>query len=205
MFGKRKGIVICVGGNGHRLPFCFASTTNLIPNLALNSVDGFQCFPLYTYALDGKLRRDNITDWALGQFQAKYGPDVTKRDIFHYVYGLLHSPEYRERYKENLKRELPRIPLVGMAEPMPQEPTRPKVATLRQLRKVRRRGTRARLRPGRVETSSGPEGFPPGRPGTSSAGIYCQGAIPLPRLTSRSGAAAGRPARRLRARRRSTR
>ena len=58
------------------------------------------------------LRRDNITDWALGQFQAKYGPDVSKRDIFHYVYGLLHSPHYRERYKENLKRELPRIPLV---------------------------------------------------------------------------------------------
>ena len=37
---------------------------------------------------------------------------MTKRDIFHYVYGLLHSPQYRERYKENLKRELPRIPLV---------------------------------------------------------------------------------------------
>ena len=66
--------------------------------------------PAYTYALDG-IRRDNITDWALSQFQAKYGPDVTKRDIFHYVYGLLHSPQYRERYKENLKRELPRIPL----------------------------------------------------------------------------------------------
>ena len=37
---------------------------------------------------------------------------MTKRDIFHYVYGLLHSPQYRERYKENLKRELPRVPLV---------------------------------------------------------------------------------------------
>jgi len=66
----------------------------------------------YAGAVSGKLRRDNITDWALGQFQARYGPDVTKRDIFHYVYGLLHSPQYRERYKENLKRELPRIPLV---------------------------------------------------------------------------------------------
>ncbi len=73
---------------------------------------GSQCFPLYTYALDGKLRRDNITDWALAQFQEQYGPGVTKRDIFHYVYALLHHPEYRERYKENLKRELPRIPLV---------------------------------------------------------------------------------------------
>ena len=44
------------------------------------------------------------------QFQAQYGPEVTKRDIFHYVYALLHSPQYRERYAENLKRELPRIP-----------------------------------------------------------------------------------------------
>jgi len=42
--------------------------------------------------------------------------DLTKQDIFHYVYGLLHSPEYRERYKENLKRELPRIPLAGGEE-----------------------------------------------------------------------------------------
>ena len=75
-----------------------------------------KCFPLYTYALDGRIRRDNITDWALGQFQAKYGPDVTKPDIFHYVYALLHHPDYRERYKENLKRELPRIPLVDSGD-----------------------------------------------------------------------------------------
>ncbi len=49
----------------------------------------------------------------MGQFRDAYGPGVTKPDIFHYVYALLHHPEYRERYKENLKRELPRIPLVG--------------------------------------------------------------------------------------------
>jgi len=89
----------------------FSLMTNALPDFSTQG--GMQCFPLYTYALDGKLRRDNITDWALGQFQAKYGPDVTKRDIFHYVYALLHHPDYRERYKENLKRELPRIPLVG--------------------------------------------------------------------------------------------
>ena len=39
--------------------------------------------------------------------------DITKRDIFHYVYAVLHHPAYRERYAENLKRELPRIPLVS--------------------------------------------------------------------------------------------
>jgi len=107
---------------GTELP-SFALMTNKIPDLLPQG--GSQCFPLYTYALDGKIRRDNVTDWALAQFQAQYGADVTKRDIFHYVYGLLHSPEYRERYKENLKRELPRIPLVE--EPTPaQAPTLPK-------------------------------------------------------------------------------
>jgi predicted helicase len=74
---------------------------------------GTQCFPFYTYAEDGTNRRENITDWALKQFQEQYGPDVTKRDIFHYVYAVLHSPQYRERYAENLKRELPRIPFVA--------------------------------------------------------------------------------------------
>jgi predicted helicase len=57
-------------------------------------------------------RRENISDWALKQFQAQYGPQVTKRDIFHYIYAVLHSPQYRERYAENLKRELPPIPFV---------------------------------------------------------------------------------------------
>ncbi len=88
----------------------FSLMTNALPDFSTQG--GMQCFPLYTYALDGKLRRDNVTDWALGQFRERYGPDVTKRDIFHYVYTLLHHPEYRARYKENLKRELPRIPLV---------------------------------------------------------------------------------------------
>ena len=81
----------------------------------LAGVDAYQCFPFYTYAEDGTARRENITDWALGQFQAAYGAQVTKRDVFHYVYAMLHHPQYRERYAENLKRELPRIPLVGTA------------------------------------------------------------------------------------------
>jgi predicted helicase len=79
----------------------------------LASTDGFQCFPYYTYDEEGSNRRENITDWALAQFQGQYGADVGKRDIFHYVYALLHHPQYRERYAENLKRELPRIPLVA--------------------------------------------------------------------------------------------
>jgi len=67
-------------------------------------------------ARDGISRRENITDWALSQFQAKYGSEVTKRDIFHYVYAMLHHPQYREHYAENLKRDLPHIPLVHRKE-----------------------------------------------------------------------------------------
>src|ERR1017187_5272752 len=56
-------------------------------------------------------RRENITDWALEQFRAHYhDPSITKWDIFHYIYAVLHHPEYRERYAANLRRELPRIP-----------------------------------------------------------------------------------------------
>lgn len=60
------------------------------------------------------VRHDAITDTALGVFREAY-PDIAgeidKREIFFYVYGVLHSPEYRERFANNLKKELPRIPL----------------------------------------------------------------------------------------------
>ena len=53
----------------------------------------------------------NITDWALAQFQKHYrDKKITKLDIFHYVYVVLHHPAYRKKYEINLKREFPRIP-----------------------------------------------------------------------------------------------
>jgi len=63
-------------------------------------------------------RRENITDWALEQFRSHCGdPSITKWDIFHYVYAVLHHPEYRQRYAANLRRELPRIPFVSACHP----------------------------------------------------------------------------------------
>ncbi len=60
---------------------------------------------------------ENITDWALAEFQKRYrvgrtaSPTyITKLDIFHYVYAVLHHPAYRAKYEINLKREFPRIP-----------------------------------------------------------------------------------------------
>jgi predicted helicase len=60
----------------------------------------------------GYRRVDNVTDAALANYRRAYGRRVTKDDIFHYVYGLLHSPDYRREFAGDLKKSLPRIPLV---------------------------------------------------------------------------------------------
>jgi predicted helicase len=87
----------------------FALMSNIIPDLLPQG--GSQCFPFYTYDPDGTNRRENITDWALAQFRDHYGDQtISKWDIFYYVYGVLHHPGYREKFADNLKRDLPRIP-----------------------------------------------------------------------------------------------
>ncbi len=100
--------------------------TNSLPNL--HTVDSGQCFPLYLYGeaehgdrlfatsnacARGLTRRDAITDEALKHFRAAYpGEEISKKCLFHYIYGLLHSPDYREQFKNNLAKQLPRIPAV---------------------------------------------------------------------------------------------
>ena len=100
----------------------------------MQSDGGAQCFPLYTYhelaadtdtlTLQGTLfnttsdeighqRRDGLTMRILAYFHAAYpSEDITKEDVFYYVYGILHSEDYRSRYADNLSKELPRIPCV---------------------------------------------------------------------------------------------
>ena len=109
-----ENIAIAVTDVAFRSPFS-TMMTDRIPDIHLcASTDTFQCFPFYTYAEDGTNRLENITDWAREQFRSHYGdPSITKWDIFHYVYAVLHHPEYRERYAANLRRELPRIPFAG--------------------------------------------------------------------------------------------
>jgi predicted helicase len=107
---EEENSVICMNGVGGIKPFhCLA--VKYIPDLNFYS-DPVQCFPYYTYAEDGSNRRENITNWALAQFQGRYGQEVNKRDIFHYLYAMLHHPQYQERYAEDLKRDLPHIPLL---------------------------------------------------------------------------------------------
>ena len=104
--------VISVAGIGGRKGFgCL--TTNSITTFDL-AFEKAVCFAFYTYDEDGTNRRENITDWALTAFRSHYNDDtISKWDIFHYTYGLLHHPDYREKYEANLKRDLPHLPFAN--------------------------------------------------------------------------------------------
>ncbi|QLH53064.1 MAG: Helicase domain protein [Candidatus Kapaibacterium sp.] len=83
---------------------------NCIPDMHL--CGDTQCFPFYVYEVDGSGRRENISDWALELFRNHYHDErITKWDIFYYIYAVLHKEDYRQRYQQNLRRSLPRIPL----------------------------------------------------------------------------------------------
>ena len=105
---KAVNLVICCT-NHSQSPF-LSFLVNSIANEAVGGRAG-TCFPFYVYDPDGTNRQENITDWALKQFQTRYkDKKLTKWDIFYYVYGLLHHPGYRTKFADNLKRDLPRIP-----------------------------------------------------------------------------------------------
>jgi len=123
-----KNLAIMVPGLSSRTAFT-PLMTSCIPDLNLAD-GGVQCFPLYLYdhhdeetgslfegQSSGLERRDAISDDGLAHFQAYYpGNDICKEDLFYYVYGLLHSPDYRDRYRDNLAKQLPRIPAVKTFE-----------------------------------------------------------------------------------------
>ena len=78
--------------------------------IGLDTLEKTQCLPFYRYDKEGN-RLENITDWGLKQFHTYYkNQNITKENIFHYVYAVLHNPAYRQKYEPNLKREFPRIP-----------------------------------------------------------------------------------------------
>lgn len=121
--------VIAVTGRGGRSGFSVLMMDTL-PNL--DTIEKGQCFPFWLYeeteqfSLDllgdqdqfsGYRRENAITEYGLRYFSSAYPMEtVTRDDIFHYIYGLLHSEEYRERYSANLSKELPRIPCVISVE-----------------------------------------------------------------------------------------
>lgn len=85
-----------------------------------------QCFPLYYYEKREKvskglfddegnsefIRRDGISDFILSRAQKQFGKNVSKEDIFYYVYGFLHNRDYRQTFTSDFKKMLPRLPLV---------------------------------------------------------------------------------------------
>jgi predicted helicase len=126
-----KNLVISIAGMGSK--GVSALIADVVPDFQLQ-FNG-QCFPLYLYDEETQTqpnetpdmfsatsvatksnRRESITDGGLQMFKEAYpGETIKKEDLFYYVYGLLHSPDYRERYADNLSKELPRIPHVKTA------------------------------------------------------------------------------------------
>lgn len=122
-----KNLVICVSCVGTNKDMSVL-ITDKIPDL--HSIGDTQCFSLYWYeenksentqmmlfgddSTEKYVKRDGITDWILREIRTRYGgaKNITKEMIFYYVYGLLHSPAYRERFSADLKKSLPRIPIV---------------------------------------------------------------------------------------------
>ncbi|MFM6371489.1 MAG: type ISP restriction/modification enzyme, partial [Dolichospermum sp.] len=94
-------------GVGASKPFQCLGTNKIT---CLDFLEKTQCLPLYRYDKEGN-RIDNITDWGLKQIQTHYQDEtITKIDIFHYTYAVLHNPEYCKKYELNLKREFPCLP-----------------------------------------------------------------------------------------------
>ena len=127
---EHKNLVICMSSIGDTKDFS-CLITDCIPDLHLIATT--QCFPLYWYdnsdadvidlfnqgaekKADRYVRKDSVTDWILNTARKQYGYKVTKEDIFFYVYGLLHSPDYRTTFATDLKKSLPRLPLVEKAD-----------------------------------------------------------------------------------------
>ena len=120
-----KNIVISITGEGN-LGFSVL-IADLMPDLCFTKTGngGAQMFPLYYYEERQKqtkglfdeggdseyIRRDGMSDFILERAQKLYGKTVNKEDIFYYVYGFLHNPQYRELFANDLKKMLPRIPL----------------------------------------------------------------------------------------------
>lgn len=118
--------VITMPGKGAVKDF-YALMTNVPRDL--DTFGGCQCFPLYYYekvegaqaglfeSTDDYVRKDGISDFIFKQARDKYVDNrIEKEDIFYYVYGLLHSHDYRREFANDLKKMLPRIPLVDKLE-----------------------------------------------------------------------------------------
>lgn len=108
---EKENYLICLTGIGSEQNFTSYMSRFIVNQSFLGGGTALQCFPFYTYNEDGTNRKENISDWALSEYREHYKDNkITKWDIFYYIYGILHKPEYKAKYAANLRRELPRIP-----------------------------------------------------------------------------------------------
>jgi predicted helicase len=108
-FDKENKFIHYTDASSEKPFMCLAS--NLIADLHfVGAAAGTMSLPLFVY--DNQQQRvENITIWGLVQFRKHYGDQkITREDIFHYTYAVLHHPAYRRKYALNLKREFPRLP-----------------------------------------------------------------------------------------------
>ena len=113
------------GAIGENLAICVSGGDALIVDRIPDHhfVGDVQCFPLYWYE-EGEadlfkktvVRHDGVSDWIAETARRAYGTRVGKEEIFYYVYGYLHKRDYREAFAADLKKSLPRIPLVERLE-----------------------------------------------------------------------------------------
>lgn len=57
-------------------------------------------------------KKDGISDYIFNLAKQKYSTKITKEDIFYYVYGFLHNEDYKKEFEADLKKLIPRLPLV---------------------------------------------------------------------------------------------
>ena len=124
-----KNLIIVMSSIGDNKDYSCLISNSFVD---LHCVATTQCFPLYWYEeqettgqasmFDTEqtgarhIRHDGVSDFILAQARERYGSAVKKEDIFFYVYGFLHSPKYRTTFADDLKKSLPRIPLMENAE-----------------------------------------------------------------------------------------
>ena len=121
---ETKNYLIALSGISASKPF----TSLIVDNIpCLDMVEKGQCFPLYWYEKRETLqlslfdeepqaeyvRRDGISNWILNEVRSRLKiKSIDKEMIFYYIYGFLHSPEYRSTFEADLKKSLPRIPII---------------------------------------------------------------------------------------------
>ena len=124
-------MTICVASIGDKKPFsCLITNTHT----DLHFTGTSQCFPLYWYEDRNEIRRSNkqaslfeddrndlichdgISDYALSEARKRYGDTASKEDVFYYIYGYLHSQDYRDAFADDLRLSLPRIGFVDSKE-----------------------------------------------------------------------------------------